>query len=369
VKSGALGPESIVVTGVGMVSALGQGAALSCAAARAGASRARSLDEWAESKGLPLGLRGHAVSFLEGSASGLERLVRLGALAVSDLVASASVPNDGRTGLIVNTSSGYHLAALGQPGRPAESRRAEYEKHLAAAIATSSGLFVDPRATGVLFQDQTPMTEAFQFATAWLRQRVVDRVVVGGADSALEPSDLSAFDHFGLLKTKDRPTGFLPGEAAAFLLLERADAARRRGGPVEAVLHPPRYEQADGGRLAGAPATGILLGRVVEQTLTALQEGGGRVGLTVAGLNGDEVRSSEWGGALARLGRSFPDVGRTTWYPAESFGETIGAAAPVAACVALRAMARGYAHTDDVLLWQLSDAGAREAFCVSRVEA
>ena len=77
-----------------------------------------------------------------------------------------------------------------------------------------------------------------------LRDGSADVVLAGGTDSVVTPMALSAFAQLGALSRRnDDPTrasrpfdahrdGFVAGEGAAFLVLERADHARRRGARV-----------------------------------------------------------------------------------------------------------------------------------------
>lgn len=82
---------------------------------------------------------------------------------------------------------------------------------------------------------------------ALIRAGAADLAVVGGADASLEPLLLSAFRRMRVLARADDParaarpwdrsrSGFIVGEGAAVLVLERADHARARGAYVYAEL-------------------------------------------------------------------------------------------------------------------------------------
>jgi 3-oxoacyl-[acyl-carrier-protein] synthase II len=82
-----------------------------------------------------------------------------------------------------------------------------------------------------------------------LRSGTVSAVVAGGADSLLREIDFFSFCSLYAMSTRDCPPeeascpfdsrrdGFVLGEGAAFLVLEREDAARRRGAEPLAVVH------------------------------------------------------------------------------------------------------------------------------------
>src|SRR5207247_1405535 len=65
---------------------------------------------------------------------------------------------------------------------------------------------------------------------------VIDRCLIGGVESRIEPRFLSAAARLRLLRTNRNPVGFLPGEAACFFLLERAEDASRAGLACKAIV-------------------------------------------------------------------------------------------------------------------------------------
>jgi hypothetical protein len=62
-----------------------------------------------------------------------------------------------------------------------------------------------------------------------------------------------------LLKVPGQPSRMLPGEAAAFLVLERHGDARQRGAPVLALCEGIRAPAGHGGAWSGAAKTGRAL--------------------------------------------------------------------------------------------------------------
>jgi beta-ketoacyl-acyl-carrier-protein synthase II len=90
--------------------------------------------------------------------------------------------------------------------------------------------------------------QALGTALKVMRRGVVDYMLAGGYDSMLNPIGLSGFCLLGALSTdNDRPerasrpfdatrNGFVLGEGAGFLVLEEWDAARKRGARIYAEL-------------------------------------------------------------------------------------------------------------------------------------
>jgi 3-oxoacyl-(acyl-carrier-protein) synthase len=65
-------------------------------------------------------------------------------------------------------------------------------------------------------------------AALWIEMNEADAVLAGGADCALQPFALAAFEQAGLLRCDDH-CGLVPAEGAAVLLLEAGEAASARG--------------------------------------------------------------------------------------------------------------------------------------------
>lgn len=180
-------------------------------------------------------------------------------------------------------------------------------------------------------------------------------------DSFVEPQVAWALNSLRLLKTPSNPVGILPGEAAAFVVLEPLSAATRRGARIEALLEAPTLRTEPFHRRSGSPPLGRALARCILDTLELLEDRGAHTGLVIGALNGDAYRAQDWGHALVQL-RSLH--GLPEWYPAASFGELGAASGPVGLCMAIRGFARGYCKTDNVLVWTLGDDGSRGSFYV-----
>jgi 3-oxoacyl-[acyl-carrier-protein] synthase-1 len=165
----------------------------------------------------------------------------------------------------------------------------------------------------------------------------------------------------GLVRTLDQPTGFFPGEAAAFLLLERIDTARRRGGRIEALLGPWSVTKAEKDRFSGVPLRGRGLSRVIQECVGSKVKPTREVALAIVNLNGDELRAKEFGMALTHLASNGIPTDFRIWMPPEHFGEIGAATGPVSVCLGTRGFVRGYAHTSALLVGLMGDDGSRGA--------
>ena len=98
-------------------------------------------------------------------------------------------------------------------------------------------------------------------------------ILAGGAEAPLTPFCLRIFDAVGVLSRGGvmrpfdrRRDGFLPGEGAAFLLLEAEEHAKRRGARVLAEL-AGYGASCDAGKLTGMPEDGGNIVGAIEAAL------------------------------------------------------------------------------------------------------
>ena len=190
------------------------------------------------------------------------------------------------------------------------------------------GLEGPPATARLYFGGHAGFVTALQEAVNTIRQGTVDRCLVGGIDCCVEPAFLWAAVTNGLLKTAINPCGFHPGEAAAFLLLERLVDARSRKANALAILGETAIEQEAFNRLSDKLPQGAALATVLRQVLSRCAPNGSDVGLVIGDLNGDTARAMDWGYALVRLAAEVRLGELPLWLPAQSFGETGAATGP-----------------------------------------
>jgi 3-oxoacyl-[acyl-carrier-protein] synthase-1 len=235
--------------------------------------------------------------------------------------------------------------------------RAQYIPKLLATLDIKTPLAFHE----VVFEDQTGIITTLRKAMQLLESGQVTRCLVGGVDSLLEPRWLDACNDLRILKTATHPVGFMPGEAAAFLLLEQEGRARREGRAALGIVEGVNYHQGTAHRFSAPPPDGRPLSEVIRASLRQVRH---PCSTFYCDLNGDAVRSHDWGMAMMHLQ---PEHSRTSLVvPAESFGETRAAYGYMASCMALHTFAREPAPTDPILVWAASDSGARGSFILTR---
>jgi len=119
--------------------------------------------------------------------------------------------------------------------------------------------------------------------------------VVGGVDSYLFPERLEALDKEYRIKSDRNIDGFVPGECAAFMLLETKGQAKNRGRYALSPIHKISKQQCSGSDLE--LHTGMTLTKTISSLLDACRE----PPIVVCDLNGEPGRMKEWGFAVSRL--------------------------------------------------------------------
>lgn len=353
-----MAPEArFAITGVGMRCAVGQCAAQSAAAVRAGIS---GFSEW---KRFPVSFGPEGTGVVAAVVRpdlGDEPWVRkAGSLVLQPMLEAlweARVYLDAPHGRL-----GVYLG-VPPPGRDGleEGEDAEYARGSTPPDWLPAGLD-----RWVVRREGTPAALlALSDAMADLQSGAVEVAVVGGVDSLVHGELMGALLDEGRLKTPESPAGLIPGEAAAFLVLERPASARSRAVPalgwIDGVVtsgNPCEFEPE-------RPSVGKETSDLLRRALGTASCGAGRVARVIADLNGERWRFLDWAMADARS-LSVLAPGWRLWYPADSWGD-IGAASGAAFVVlAVRAFARGYAGGDGILAATMSESSVRAAAVIT----
>ncbi len=363
-----------------MVSSLGLDASSSCAAARAGLTRLTPLgyEVHNEKEFEMVPVSGHSIgSFAEGYVE-LGRLVRLGAFAMRDLIATTAMQTTtfSRTAIMVNLASDYHESVYKKHMKSEMSARESvarlndddisysdlmpwYKKSLVKNLLQFSGVSEAPHLSEIVFMDQPGVMRAVSWARERLDSGSVDCCIIGGIDSLLEYNRLKILDTLGLLKTPLRSVGLIPGEGAAFLRLETLNSARARGATSLALIGAENFQSDTNTRFSGRPPDGQV---IAHTAISALKNNKIKECEVIVDINGDPFRSQDWGNAIPKISTNV-NVRRAV-IPAESFGDTCAAFGFIGACMAVSSFQRHYHSCEATLIWAASDAGAKGSFLI-----
>jgi len=356
--------SQIVISGFGMVTSLGGDAASSCAAARAGISRARELGiikVRREEDGKMEEVVGHSAAGLTDGFEADGRLIVLGWNALRDLLKPeirdaidwnriacfVTFPNFERTrlGLALIQDGNIRKAKEGEQKEPQDARA--HSAHALALMKRVLKLADVPlplERCFVNFGEHAAFIGAARAAIDALTKGQIDVAVVGAIDSLIDSKVLSWLYQTGRLKCSDMPAGLQPGEGSGFLLLERSGTEKSRERPPIAVITGIAEAIESRPLLQGEPATGRALAQTLSE-LAAVSSVPAEKVCIVSDHNGEPYRAYDWGLAQNRLASKFPWVGEVPIsYPITSFGDTGAACSAVATGTVLRAWQRGYAR-------------------------
>ena len=344
----------IAVSGVGMVSALGQSAAQTFAALMQGERGLRplSLFDAGDVRSKVVGeVRGLSVADIAPSAS-REHFSRTDAMAVAaarEAVAFAGLPRAARIGVVLGGTTGgmfetEDLLSSPELSSLAPTRARELVSYpLSASLARVAAAVGGVRLTRSICSACSGGAIALVQAAAWLTRGEVDFVLAGGADGLCRLT-LLGFNALGatdpeLCRPFDRArAGLNLGEGAAVLVLEREATALERGAQVLAWLdgyavgaeaHHITHPESTGGR-----ASGLLRSALERADLTPADVG-------YVNAHGTGTQQND-----AMEARSLLDVfgvDSTTWVSSckAQLGHTLGAAGAIEAALTVMAIARG----------------------------
>lgn len=349
----------IHVTGLGMVSSLGLDVATSCAAARAGLSRARPWDRYPAMsvEGEDVGLVCHMVPLITDGFEGAVRMKRLMTLALQDLLTRAPwLPSAGKSACYLSLPTACANTPQGEPGVVATGGQWWRD---AAALA---GWPAPPPVRFATAVGHTGVARALAQAAADLQSGAIDVAVLGGVDSLLDVLTLSRLESTGRLKTPNAPAGLQAGEGAAFVLLERDERMRARGGQAWAVLRGLGFGQEPHAFGADCPPTGRGLAEALHSVLKRIHFKHLLPVWCISDHTGESMRAMDWGSAQVHLEaqQAMRLIGETI-YPAASFGDTGAASGALALCQAACAFERRYAPGSVAALLSSGEAGDRAA--------
>lgn len=250
----------VLVTGVGAMTPVGADASSSWSGLLAGKSGVRALEEeWATD--LPVSV---AASLTEDPAAALPRTqarkldrseqlaIRASREAWQDAGAPEVEPE--RLAVVIGTGTGGVLTTLGQDDLFEKSGARRLSPFAVPMLMPNGPAAWVSMELGAKGGARTPVSacasgaEALAMGLDLLRAGRVDVVVAGGVEACLHPFTLAAFAQMKALSTQSadpesvsRPfdaarSGFVMGEGAGIMVLERAGFARARGATVYGTL-------------------------------------------------------------------------------------------------------------------------------------
>lgn len=252
--------RDVVVTGVGATTPLGGDLPTTWTALLDGESGVGVLEEeWAQ--GLPVRIAGRlrvepteVMGRVE--ARRLDRCEQISLISAREAWEDAGRPeaDPQRIVVVIGTGTGGSLTMLGQDDILERSGPGRISPHTVPMLMANGPAAYISMELGALGGARTPVSacasgaEAIAVGLDLIRLGRADVVVAGGAEACLHPLTLAAFAQMrALSRREDAPQaasrpfdterdGFVMGEGAAVMVLERAEFARARRARVHAVL-------------------------------------------------------------------------------------------------------------------------------------
>jgi 3-oxoacyl-[acyl-carrier-protein] synthase-1 len=333
--------RSIAVVGSGMMTGVGLSAPATCAAIRSAIGSAAETTfvddggEWILGCEVPL----------EEPIRGLDKLVLLAACALSECL----------QGLPIKASEVPVLLCLSEKERPGRTPGLEDEMLPLLQDAMKTKIHADSR---ILGRGRVGLPHALRESDRLLHDKKFPYVAIVGVDSYLQAATLRSFEVQNRLLTSVNSNGFIPGEAAAAVLL--APAGKTKGPELRCV-------GLGFGREKAAIASGepLRADGLVEAYRAALRDGGctfDDVQYRLADLNGEQYAFKEAQLAIGRTIRGKLKPEFPMWHPADCIGEVGAAVGPCLMGVALAAARKGYAPGAGAICHLGNDDGDRAAF-------
>ena len=339
----------VAILGVGMITGVGSTAAASCAAIRCGVNNFNEthfLDLYGEK------IVASAVR-LDQPWRGLTKLAKMAASAVQEcLEAMAKVPKAGAALplvlVIAEEDRPGRLPGLGGP--------------LLLSIERELGMKVHPDSS-VVAQGRVGGAVGLLRAQKLMEERGHAHVVLCGVDTFLTGPTLSMFDERERLLTSHNSNGFIPGEAAAAVLLGRDDAGEACSVACTGMgfAREPATIESDKPLRAGG------MTQAIRAALAAAGIGLEQVDYRISDLSGEQYRFKEVTLATTRIRRDHR-VGFGIWHPADCIGEVGAAALPSMLGVLYSGARKRYLPGPIFLAYLSNDDDKRSALVLSTRE-
>ncbi|HEX3623881.1 MAG TPA: hypothetical protein VH280_00490 [Verrucomicrobiae bacterium] len=365
--------NALAITGIGAVTPVGLSAAASAAAFRASISRMTSLQVGPEQgpEGAVPPRRGGRVplEWFDGGPKdekwpGHERfevplplpeflLIENGADRLVRLVVPAAVESvQCALGSSVPPANWGLFLGIGTGEEPGTGQR------LVAAITVALGGF-RPALVDVVAEGRAAGLAALSRASAAIADGKIAGAIVGGVDSLVRPAVYDKLESAGILRGPANERGVLPGEAAAFCILEKQPVRNKAMASLAATATGQEPTAGTENPNQAQGLTAVLRAMRNAATFSHLP-------LFVCDLNGDRYRALEWGLAYTRAFGSVhekPDAATSgdLWHPADCIGDSGAATGLVDLIWAVEALRKGYSLVNQVLVWGASDGALRAA--------
>ncbi len=230
-------------------------------------------------------------------------------------------------------------------------------------LVNQAELDIDSKQSRSIQSGRAGGIEALDLAHRYLYGLDCDYVLVGGSDSYRDYALLNFLNETSRTTAPGVADGFVPGEAAAFLVLTRhVHMALQHDGAIFA-LHLPGIATEPGHIYSDTPCLGDGLNQAFQKALASYQ--GPPITNIHASMNGENFWAKEYGAACLRNSKHL-DTDLTLEHPADCYGDIGTATGPVLIALAVESLKRKPLPTAS-LVYSSSDRTARAAVVVEKL--
>jgi 3-oxoacyl-[acyl-carrier-protein] synthase-1 len=204
------------------------------------------------------------------------------------------------------------------------------------------------------------MFELLGDASRLLGDRSAPRCVLLGVDSYLAADRLRHLDASHRIKSRRNVDGFVPGEAASAVLLETEAQAVSRDVATDGVVSGVGLGSEPETFSSEKQSTGRGLTEALRRLFASPGGSGRAADFVLCDLNGESYRAVEWGLVLVRLGEDLAGIAKLC-HPANCHGDIGAATGGALMAIATAAFRRGYAPSEEAILFCGSDGALRAA--------
>ncbi|TQV85884.1 beta-ketoacyl synthase N-terminal-like domain-containing protein [Aliikangiella coralliicola] len=242
------------------------------------------------------------------------------------------------------------------PGRASVLQRSFIER-----LSIQTGVKFNQQLSRIFSTGRAGGFQAIDMVFRYFEATGADYALVGGLDTHLDLHLLGTLDRESRILTDDRKDGFIPGEAAGFLLLVSENARQRMGNVSLPELFMPGFGNESGHRYSEQPYTGDGLSEAVR--LAVLSAKGRRVSTIFSSLNGEHFGAKEYGVAITRNSDTISE-NINLEHPADCFGDIGAAFVPVLSSLAIHQHINSK-HNQSSLLYCSSEGALRGAMLIA----
>ena len=301
-----------VLSGTSAITSVGGNAATTCAVVNAkiigvaqhSLYRCKPLHP-NEEKALPLFCS--RVPFVNEEQGGVERLLKLAVPALREVVANAKLET-------TRLADGKLLLAL--PALDVVTATWGAEQAFVPNLCQRAGIYPIGQ-SHIQFGESTSFFELLAESCKALEKGECQFCIVGAVDSYLFKHRLDELDKHWRLRSTKNVDGFIPGEAASFMVIEKLEAAKWRGVRPLASINALGFSDENNAADTGRKSSGVGLTQAIRQALVGITD---RVDVIYGDLNGESYRAFEWGITQVRVADQL-SVDFSLRHPAECYGD------------------------------------------------